>query len=322
MILHVLVPAALKKFRACYLSARRVHAPKYDDQGIVRCAYEPPHMKRTFLLLLPAFLLLQSCSESPEQSPQYQQLAEDSRHMEKLLAEKDSTINSLFGNFNRISENLRTIRSKQGQLTQNGNVESDESVQDRIMNDIGEIDALLAENKALIERMRQGSKKNTTQIVELERALEELELSMVEKDSEIDAIKEELASTNSSLATLIAMYRDKTQLADMQRHELNTAYYAIGTAKELQDKGVLTKQGGFAGIGKVEKLNTGSLGTDHFTRIDILESQEIPILGKKARLVTSHPDGSYRMEGDGNRLVITNADSFWSISKYLVVVVD
>lgn len=279
-------------------------------------------MKRVLFPLYTALVLLQACSEPAEKSPQYQQLAEDSKRLENLLAEKDSTINSLFGNFNQISENLRTIRRKQGQLTQNGNVESDANVHDRIMNDIGEIDALLAENKALIERMRQGSRRSSTTIEELERALQELERSMVEKDAEIDAIKEELASTNSSLATLIAMYRDKSQLADMQRNELNTAYYAIGTAKELQEKGVLTKQGGFAGIGKVEKLNTGSLGTDHFTRIDILEAQEIPLLGSKARLVTTHPDGSYRMEGEGNRLVITDADRFWSISKYLVVVVD
>ena len=94
----------------------------------------------------------------------------------------------------------------------------------------------------------------------------DLEKSNVEKSEEIGILKEQLASTNSSLATLIEMYRDKSQLADMQRNEMNTAYYAVGTAKELKENGVLTKEGGLVGIGGVNKLNTDSLPKDYFTR--------------------------------------------------------
>ena len=47
---------------------------------------------------------------------------------------------------------------------------------------------------------------------------------------------------------------------------------------------------------------------------------EIPIGGTKAKLATSHPEGSYRLEDGAAKLVITNPEKFWSISKYLVVV--
>jgi len=108
----------------------------------------------------------------------------------------------------------------------------------------------------------------------------------------------------------------------MQRNELNTAFYAVGTSKELRDNGVLTKEGGVAGLGGVNKLNTSDLKKDYFTQIDIMRTQEIPLAAKKAKLVTTHPEGSYKLDLASGKLVITDANAFWSISKYLVVVVD
>jgi archaellum component FlaC len=276
---------------------------------------------RPFVLLL--VLSLAACTEAPEQSPQYQQLEADAERLGAEVAQRDSTINAMFGAFNQISENLRTIRAKQGQLTNSADGgEQGQEVTERIMSDLQSIDQLLAENRALLDKMRKQAKASAASIAELERTVAELERTVAEKDEEIALVKEQLASTNSSLATLIEMYRDKSQLADMQRNELNSAWYAVGTAKELRDNGVLTKEGGFIGLGKVDKLNTGAFPKDYFKQIDVMRSQEIPLLGKKPKLVTSHPAGSYRIEGDGARLVITDATAFWSITKYLVVVVE
>ncbi|MBL7939149.1 MAG: hypothetical protein JNL43_07310 [Flavobacteriales bacterium] len=271
-----------------------------------------------------AALLLQACTpEDPKTSEPYRQLEEDQRRTEAIVAEKDSTINSLFGTFNRISENLRTIRSKQGGLVApTAGAETSEDVEQRIMGDIEEIDVLLAENKELIAKLRKQAKASATNIAELERTVADLEKTIADKDVEIAGLKEQLASTNSSLATLIDMYRDKSQVADMQRNEMNTAYYAVGTAKELKEKGVLSKEGGVAGIGGVNKLNTADMPKDYFKIIDITATPEIVLGGKKAKLSTAHPEGSYRIEGGGAKLVITDPEKFWSISKYLVVVVD
>jgi len=274
-------------------------------------------------IILSLGVVLHACTPDPKTTEPYLQLEEDQRRTSAVVATKDSTINALFGTFNRISENLRTIRTKQGELVApGGGAENDTDMEQRIMGDIEQIDALLAENKNLIAQLRKKAKSSAANITELERTVADLEKTIADKDLEIGALKEELASTNSSLATLIDMYRDKTQVADMQRNELNSAYYAVGTAKELKEKGVLTKEGGVAGIGGVSKLNTAGLPKDYFSAIDITETQEIPVGGKKAKLSTSHPEGSYRFEGGAEKLVITDPDKFWSISKYLVVVVD
>jgi hypothetical protein len=282
-----------------------------------------PHtmFTRTSLLLI-SIALLTACSQDPKESPQFQQLAEDNEQGRAQIAEKDSMINDLFGTVNRISENLRTIRTKQGQLGSPDTGAEGGNLEERIMGDIRSIDALLAENRALIERLRKQSKTSASNLAELERTVQDLEASIAEKDEEIAMVKEQLASTNSSLATLIEMYRDKSQLADMQRNELNTAWYAVGTSKELRNNGVLTKEGGVIGLGGVNKLNTSDLAKGYFTRIDITSTTSIPVAAKKAKLATTHPEGSYRFENGATKLVITDPAAFWSISKYLVVEVE
>ena len=98
----------------------------------------------------------------------------------------------------------------------------------------------------------------------------------------------------------------------------------INTSKELIAQGVLTKEGGFIGIGKAEKLKE-DFNKNYFTQIDITESMSIPLACKKAKLITTHPSGSYKFdgpEGKIEKLTITNSEEFWSVSKYLVVVVE
>lgn len=275
-----------------------------------------------FLSLLTVSLLLIACSNEPAVDPLVDQLKQDNAGALAKVAERDSMINDLFGTMNRISENLRTIRSKQGQLLEPADAaEQSADMEQRIMGDLQSIDGLLAENRQLIDKLRKQAKGNAKALSELERTIEGLEATIAEKDIEIGTLKEQLASTNSSLATIIEMYRDKSQLSDMQRMELNTAYYVVGTAKELKERGILSKEGGVVGIGSVKKLNTTNLPADAFQRIDVVRTTEIPLGAKKAKLVTSHPDGSYRLEG-GNKLVVTDANAFWSISKYLVVEVE
>jgi hypothetical protein len=120
---------------------------------------------------------------------------------------------------------------------------------------------------------------------------------------------------------MIQMYQDKEQQANMQLNEMNTAYYCVGTQKELRDNNVLTKEGGVIGIGGVNKLNTASLNKDYFKQIDITKVTVIPVDAKKATVVTPHPAGSYELVGTDRveNLTIKDTAAFWSLSKYLVI---
>ncbi|HEY0977070.1 MAG TPA: hypothetical protein VGE21_06325 [Flavobacteriales bacterium] len=281
-------------------------------------------MKHLFTAAMAIGLLLQACQTDPKTTEEYKQLEGDKQALAQEGGMKDSTINEMFGAFNRVSENLRAIREKQGLLAKGGGVEGGANMEEGIVSDLRAIDSLLAENKKIIARMRKNSKEQGNKLSELEKTILELERSMGEKDVEIGALKEQLTSTNASLASMITMYQDKEQLAEMQKNELNTAYYAVGSQKELRDNGILTKEGGFIGIGKVSKLNTAGMSMEYFKKVDITQVQTIPVGTRKAKLITSHPEGSYKLVGEGkvDNISITDPAKFWSVSKYMVVQAD
>ena len=95
---------------------------------------------------------------------------------------------------------------------------------------------------------------------------------------------------------------------------MNTAWFVFGTKKELKEQRIIED-------GEVLRSN---FNQDYFTKIDIRVDKEIKLYSRSAKLLTSHPASSYRLEQDANKqyvLRITDPQSFWSTSKYLVVLV-
>ena len=104
----------------------------------------------------------------------------------------------------------------------------------------------------------------------------------------------------------------KTQTINSQDKQLNTAWFAFGTKKELKAQNILVK-------GKVLQ---GNFNKSYFTKIDIRVEKEIKLYSKSAKILTMHPSSSYSLTTDAKDqyvLRITNPDIFWSTSKYLVI---
>jgi len=140
---------------------------------------------------------------------------------------------------------------------------------------------------------------------------------------QLNRIIDATSSGGKSYTLLFDAYLDMTELAEQATVELNTAYFAYGTKRELKDNGVITKEGGFIGIGKTSKLKN-DFNDNYFEKIDITQKKEITIVGRKPELVTSHPSSSFKLEqGDeSSKLTISDPEKFWGASKYLVIVVQ
>ena len=114
----------------------------------------------------------------------------------------------------------------------------------------------------------------------------------------------------------------KDEKISTQTVELNKAFYICGTFKELKAKGLLTKEGGFIGLGKTESL-TGNFPDNSFIRIDITKTKSIFVNSKGAKLISEHPAGSYEFIRNKDKkiesLEIKDPTLFWKVSKYAVV---
>ena len=117
---------------------------------------------------------------------------------------------------------------------------------------------------------------------------------------------------------------EEKQESQLKTEKLNTAFYVVGTTKELKNNGVITKEGGFIGLGQVTELSK-TLDQNYFTKIDILKTKEIPVSARKVKLITPHPETSYKLvEGASSiiRIEIIDPEQFWSISKYCIITAD
>jgi hypothetical protein len=117
----------------------------------------------------------------------------------------------------------------------------------------------------------------------------------------------------SDVNTLHKMTDQQQELIEQQVLQLNAAWYVYGTAKELKDQNILKS-------GKV--FSSTDFNKNYFTEIDVRDDKVFPLYAKHAKLLTTHPEGSYELSSDEDKqltLSIVDVDAFWSVSRYLVI---
>lgn len=242
---------------------------------------------------------------------------------EELLNTKELSMAEFISSFNEIQKNLNEIKEKEKiiSLSTKGK-DLQKSGKDQIINDIQAIYDLLDKNKHMVSSLNKKLKNSNLEVDDVKLALTNLKNQVTEKETEITDLKNKLESLNVDFANLKKRYVDVEEESELKTEKLNTAYYVIGTKNDLASKGIITKKGGFIGIGKVVEMNASSIGGNYFTKIDITQTMEIPIHGDKVKLVSIHPADSYKLvEGTSSidKIVIINPEKFWSASKYLVI---
>ena len=289
-------------------------------------------MKKSIVLLL-GITCMMSC-QMFEDSEQITELQKEKEDIKRTAAQKDSVLITLVQSFNAINDNLEQVKEKQGLVTLDigRDQETGTSKRDIIISNIQMVNELMDENRSrlLALQKRVGAlsrelKDAGLKIEEFEQMITSMSKTIEAKDQEIHGLKNDLATLNISMDSLELVFEAKSQVAEIQEDKLNAAYYCFGSYKELKEKGVLTKEGGFIGMGRTEKLKD-DFNRKYFTSIDITETSEIDLYTDRAKLVTTHPAGSYKYipadDGKVQALVILDPEEFWSVSKYLVLMVE
>jgi DNA repair exonuclease SbcCD ATPase subunit len=282
---------------------------------------------KLFLLavLVAAMPLLNSCGNGKEKeaNPEADSLANLNSGLKGELTEKEAALQEFVTAFNEIQGNLNEIKEKEKIVSNSAKSGDVKSKEDQIKEDIQAIYELMAKNKAKIGSLNKKLKNANTKIEGLEQMLANLEAQLNEKDMQINDLKTQIEQLNIELSNLNLNYEELAQQSEAQTEKMNTVYYAIGTAKELKEKNVITKEGGFIGMGKTTQLKS-DFNKDYFTKADASDLSSVTIGAKKAKVITSHPSSSYKLVGEKpvEKLEITNAEEFWGTSKYLVIIIE
>ena len=249
--------------------------------------------------------------------------------LELVVSAKDSLINAVFADINAISENLALIKSRENLITVAGESEGGRRPVEEIDNDIKAIDRLLRENRAKIESLQRAAaqlRKANLRIDGLEKMIADMNRQLAEKKAEVEQLRESLVRMGDEVKSLteeVAVRSAEVENLSGEKvelqNQLNTVYYIVGAEKELRDAQIINKQGF---IGRTLTVGRNS-NFDSFTMADSRLLSEVPVGQKKATLVTSHPEGSYELVTDANKvvekLIITDPVRFWESSKILII---
>jgi len=280
-------------------------------------------MKKLFFVALCGLMVVSCNNDGVKKAEQSALLQRDS--LEQIIAQKDNEINDMMTTLSDIEEGFREITEAQNRVTLAKEGEGT-NTQQRIRENVQFIQNVMKQNKELINKLKQQVRESsikgdqlkkivdnlTEQLTAKDQQLQALRAELDQKDIHIAELDEQVTNLNQNVTTLKEENTQQTETISNQDKQLNSAWFVFGTKKELKEKRILVD-------GRVLESN---FDKDYFTKIDIRIDKEIKLYSSSAQMLTSHPASSYTLQRDAKKqyvLRITDPQTFWSTSKYLVV---
>lgn len=285
-------------------------------------------MKKTLLFLGLGALLLTSCGGN-KSVDEVDSLTIVTQNYEEATNFNDSLL-LLMGD---IYTGLDSINVQEGLLYNMGtgdNVNRREEIRQNLSN----IKARLNANRQLLETMQAKLNASDGKNAVLVKTIEQLKTRIEQQDekiaaltSELDNAKVQIEDLNTQVAEGQEQLKVETEAKEAAmaetvaaENEANKVFYAVGTAKELKNNGLLEKK--FLGATKVLK---GDFNSNYFTTADKRKLNVINTNSKKVKIWSNVPSGSYEIVENANgmkTIKITNSTAFWSRTPYLIVQID
>lgn len=289
------------------------------------------------LTLLFAVLIVMGSCHNYKKDAQNLLVVKDSLLVETEI--KDSSILNFLNGYNEIQANLDSIKKIEEMVTIQSTQGQELSAGQKmlILEDIQLINNLLQKNKEQISSLQSKYKNSNFKVGKLEKMVAEFEIMLEsikvqnqEKDTEIYTLKNEVQNLNlnigqlsEKISSIESDIREKEQTIESQINEMNLVHFAIGSARELKEVGILQKTGGFLGIGRTPTIES-DFNREYFTPVDIREFDFIPLMTKKAKLLSVHSAASFHISGEktADTLFIDNKSEFWKATKFLLILAE
>lgn len=279
-------------------------------------------MKR-FLCLTLCVAALASCTNVKREK----ELAAQNDSLTVALSEKNMALDQAMQAIADIQEGFRAINEAEGRVSVQSQGGEGITDAERLKEDILFIQQKMEANRKQIAELEKKLKAGGAETANLRKVLANLQQELNDKVASIAALQGELARKNIRIAELdsavVILTGDvnalqeitevQQEVIEQQVDQLNTAWYVYGTTKELKEQNILNKG---------EVLTSTEFNKNYFTEIDIRDDKVFPLYAKRAKLLTTHPAGSYEFTKDDDKqltLCVLDPEAFWSVSRYLVI---
>lgn len=295
-------------------------------------------------LLFAALALVAFSCGNVENSKEYKELQAKYDSVVAVSSGKSGENAELTKMIEEIEANLDSVAKDQA-LVNDLNKEGYTNQKESIDAKIASINSYMEQNKNKMEALERKAKKagkangalqkmiaslkkqiseKEAQIVEMQATIQGLEVKVGELNQTVAAKDQEIATKNEEISKKDNELVERQKTIDNKETELTTAYVSFGTRKELAEQGIIKKEGGVLGMGKVVKLSE-RLDASKFRKVNIKSLSEIKLgIVKKKKVVSAHPENSFYFTTSGDEVFLKISDpaKFWSITKYCVIEVD
>lgn len=282
-------------------------------------------IKITSYLVLFLLLALSSCDNvDPEKEAMrtaLKELEEKNQADSLYIADLTSEMDVIYDKLDSMQAKEQEIRALAADL-RGGNINASEGGMS-ISETMKEIQSQLEQSRNQIRNLEARLKTEGKDKQKYIALVQQLRKVIEQKDANVASLQEDIGRLQDEVRGLKLDYAVKEVEADslqdvsnLQDETIHTAYYVIGSQKELKSLNLL--------ISKRKGLE-GSRDQSKYISIDIREQNTITIGAvkniKKIKLVPTRAANSYRLyEKNGKaQLEIKNTDAFWQ-DKYLAIV--
>jgi len=260
-------------------------------------------------------------------------------HLEKRALQQDLVFEDMVKMIDEVEAQIDEILRRENLIIdQRGEPVGDQK--SKLVSEIRMIDQLILRSAQDIQRLNDKVASDALRLGVFQKKVNGLQADLKDRATQIISLKGEIAEKDKAMAFLIeqtdslgtaidayveTIGQQEFKIDQLQalNEELNKGYLAIGTFDELKAKGVVDKEGGFLGfLGRKMTLQEDAI-LSQFMTIDKREVSRLRIEASQLSLISEHPSDSYSIHpGDEEEfkiLEITNPDTFWQISQYLVI---
>lgn len=281
---------------------------------------------RNLILSVVISSVLLSCNENREK--EQQSLAEVSKQeLATALNERDqllSLVKEVSTGLEQIKQLENIVAVSVGQSERNPNQSA------QILSDISNLKDRIQQRKKQLEELETKLQHSTINNKELRETIEALQVQIDSQIEEIESLKQQLTAAKEHIGALnnkvdslnatvttVTVERNAAQEASAKlENDLNTCYYVIATKQELKSHHIIE-----TGFLRKTKLMKSDFDKGCFVISDKRTLSELPLNASKVKILTNHPETSYKLvdENGQKTIKITNPEQFWSLTNYLVV---
>ncbi len=290
-------------------------------------------LKNSYIIIgiIVAISIMSSCNVEERKK-----LEEKAVSLEQKLHERDSAFNEIMDLMTKVESQIEQIKERENIIANRSNEDFSSNGKEQMVEDISIINDLIEKTNTQVESLSSKLNKANIEIGSFKMRVNKLSQELDSRKNAMATLEEQIREKDNMInelggevQTLVSKVNLQTETIQTQNaqlkerdNQIHKAFYAVNTSKNLEENGLITKEGGFLWLGKTPELRADAEQTK-FDAIDIRETTRFYVNSDKMDIVTEHPSDSYQVVKDDKDIVkyidITNPEKFWKVSKYLVI---